>query len=173
MSLYVESNITFDFTSAAAVIEHDRTVSAVPGGRVHGNSIWPGVDLCIEQPSGEWIWLEVKNWDPRHIAPSRRGGSRWSFICKMRSNQFLKEMRVKFLGTMAYLAWTGSLPTAPVQFVLLFEPPKLLDSALVGSRMTRLRELIRNLARWAHPIRVSVLTLVEWNARFGHIYPAS
>jgi hypothetical protein len=64
VSLFVESNITFDFTAAKTVIEHDKVSPTHPGGNVHGNGKWPGVDFCIEEASGGWIWLEVKNWDP-------------------------------------------------------------------------------------------------------------
>ena len=136
MSLYVESSITFDLTAAVTVIEHDKATPTHLGGLVHGNSIWSGVDFCIEEATGSWIWLEVKNWDQTHIPPARRGGSRWSFICKMKSREFLREMRGKFLGTTAYLALTGSLPSTSIQFALLFEPPTVVDSALIGSRMT-------------------------------------
>ena len=172
MSVYAESNIEFNFSLARMVIEHDKSTPTHPGGIVHNNSIWPGVDFCLEEITGEWIWLEVKSWNATHIAPHRRGGSRWSFICKMKSNEYAKEMRGKFLGTTAFLAWTNSFPVAPTQFVLLFEPPKPIDSALFGSRITRMRSLIPNRAIWAHPISVSILTVSGWNARFGHSYPA-
>lgn len=171
MSLFVESNITFDFTAARAVIEHDKSVPTHSGGDTHGNNKWPGVDFCIEEASGSWIWLEVKSWDPAHIPPIRRGGNRRSFLCKMRSNAFLLEMRGKFLGTTAFLAWTGTLPACTTHFVLLFEPPHVLDAALLGSRMARLREQIQD-RRWLPPVTVSVLTLSEWTARFGRDYPA-
>lgn len=171
MSVYVESSIEFDFATAAKVIEHDKTTPSYPGGSVHGNNLWPGVDLCIEETSGDWIWLEVKSWDPTHIASNRRGASRWSFLCKMRSNAYAKEMRGKFLGTTAFLAWKNSFYLAPTQFVLLFEPPKPLDAALVGSRITRMRSLVPNHLYWAQPIYVSVLTVSEWNMRFVS-YPA-
>lgn len=171
MSLFVESNITFDFTAATKVIEHDKTAPTHSGGAVDGNKKWPGEDFRVEEASGSWIWLEVKSWDPSRIAPSRRGGSRWSFICKMKSNEFLREMRGKFLGTTAFLSWTSKLPTAPIQFILLFEPPHSLDAALLGSRMTRMRGLIED-SRWSPTIAVSVLTLSQWSARFGRDYPA-
>jgi hypothetical protein len=163
VSVYVESNIEFDFSRAVRVTEHDK-----PTG--HNNNIWPGVDFCIEEPL-EWIWLEVKCWAPGHIAPRRRGGSRWSFLCKMRSNVYAQEMRSKFLGTTAFLAWMHAFPLAPTTFVLLFEPPHPMDSALIGSRITRMRQLVVNRAPWVQPIHVAVLTLHDWNARFPH-YPA-
>lgn len=171
MSVYLESNIEFDFSTARTVIEHDKTTPTYAGGSVHGNNIWPGVDFCIEESSGEWIWLEVKNWDPTHIAPNRRGGTRWSFICKMRSKEYAKEMRNKFLGTTAFLAWQNKLPLVRTQFVMLFEPPKPLDVAVFGSRIERMKSLIPDLRIWAQPVKVSVLTVSDWNMRFPS-YPA-
>ena len=79
MSPYVESNIEFDFSAAKSLIEHDKTTPGVTGGSVHGNNVWPGVDYCIEEASGEWIWLEVKigarhtscqNGEAAHVGPS-------------------------------------------------------------------------------------------------------
>jgi hypothetical protein len=89
----------------------------------------------------------------------------------MLSDDYLREMRGKFLGTTAFLSWTGLLPNTPTRFILLFEPPHQLDAALLGSRMMRLREQIQD-RRWSPPVAVSVLTLSEWNSRFGHDYPA-
>lgn len=171
MSVYVESNIEFDFTAATTVIEHDKLTPTHSGGSVHGNNVWPGVDFCIEETSGGWIWLEVKSWDPTRIVPNRRGGSRRSFICKMRSNEYAKEMRGKFLGTTAFLAWKNALSLAPTQFVLLFEPPHPLDVALLGSRITKMRSLLPNRPYWAQPISVAVLTVSQWNLRYVP-YPA-
>ena len=171
MSVYVESNIAFDFAAARTVIEHDKIRPTHPGGRTYGNNVWPGVDFCIEETTGEWIWLKVKSWNPKHIAAHRRGGTRWSFICKMKSKEFAKEMRGKFLGTTAFLALRNTLSVAPIQFVMLFEPPKPLDSALVGSRATRMQSLIPNRPDWTQPVYVAVLTMDEWNVRFPD-YPA-
>jgi hypothetical protein len=163
VSVWVERQMEFDLTAAVSVTKHD-----AQGGR--GNNLWPGVDFRIEQPS-EWIWLEVKSWDPTHIQAKDRGGTRWSFICKMRSKVYTKEMRGKFLGTSAFLAWTNALPLATTRYVLLFQPPQPLDSALLGTLMTRLQSQIPNLPIWAAPITVSVLNLEQWNVRFPQ-YPA-
>ncbi len=176
MSVYVESGIEFDFSSARTVIEHDKSAPTHAGGTVHKNSVWPGVDFCIEetlvgQTPAEWIWLEVKSWEPSRIDPHRRGGNRWSFICKMKSDRFAMEMRDKFLGTTAFLAWTNNFTLAQTRFVLLFEPPTPMDSALLGSRNTRMQGRMSS-KLWVYPIRVSVLTLKGWNARFGVDYPA-
>ena len=164
MSVFIESRIEFDFTGAASVVQHDKPA---PG---HGNSVWPGVDFCIEEPP-DWIWLEVKNWDPTHIAARERGGSRWSFICKMKSRSFTKEVREKFLGTTAFLAWIGAFNPAPTRFILLFQPPRALDSALLVTFQTRIKSQVPNLALWQQPIFVAVLDLAEWNWRYPQ-YPA-
>ena len=171
MSLYVESGIEFDFSSAKTLIEHDKTSPTYPVGRVSGSAIWPGVDFLIEEASGEWIWLEVKSWNPSRIDPERRGGSRRSFICKMKSAKFSLEMREKFLGTTAFLAWKNEFTPATTRFILLFEPPKPLDSALLGSQNLKMRGLIPNRRDWVKPIYASVMTLREWNLRFRD-YPS-
>jgi hypothetical protein len=163
VSVLVESNIEFDFSRATQVIEHDKQAG-------DGNSVWPGVDFRIEDPPG-WIWLEVKSWDPTHIAPARRGGTRWSFICKMKSKPFAAEMRNKFLGTTAFLAWTNAFPLSDTRYIILFVPPKPLDKALLGTHNQLLRGHFPKTAPWAQPIRVSVLTIAEWNLRFPQ-YPA-
>lgn len=164
MSVFVESRIKFDFTNAAGVVGHDKPA---PG---HGNSIWPGVDFCIEEAS-EWIWLEVKSWDPMHIPAKDRGGLRWSFMCKMKSKVYAKEIREKFLGTTAYLTWRDIFPLAPIRYILLFQPPHPLDAALLSTFQTRVGSQIPNLSRWAQPIFVAVLDVDEWNLRYPD-YPA-
>lgn len=164
MSVFIESRIEFDFTSAAAAVQHDKPA---PG---YGNSIWPGVDFCIQDGS-DWIWLEVKSWDPTHTPAKDRGGRRWSFICKMKSKTFTKEIREKFLGTTAFLAWRDIFPLAPTRFILLFQPPHTLDSALLVTFQSRVKAQIPNLSVWAEPIFVAVLDTAEWNRRYPN-YPA-
>ncbi len=163
MSVFIESRIECDFTQAASVTPHD----ARPGG--HGNSVWPGVDFCIDD-GGEWIWLEVKNWDPTHVPAKDRGGMRWSFICKMKSKTFTKEIREKFLRTTAFLAWKDMFPLAPTRFILLFQPPHTLDSALLVTFQSRVKPQIPNLRSWAEPVFVAVLDTAEWNRRYPQ-YP--
>jgi hypothetical protein len=164
VSVFAESSIEFDFTNATVAIAHDKPA---PG---HGNSVWPGVDFCIGDPPG-WIWLEVKSWNPTHIPAKDRGGSRWSFISKLKSKSFTKEIRDKFLGTTAFLTWRGSLPLAPTTFILLFEPPHMLDAALLVTFQSRLKAQIPNLKAWQEPIYVAVVDLAEWNRRYPE-YPA-
>ena len=160
----MRDRIEFDFTRAVSAVRHD---GSAPG---HSNSVWPGVDFCIEEPP-EWIWLEVKSWDPTHIPARDRGGSRWAFICKMKSKLFTKDMREKFLGTTAFLAWRNLLPLAPTRFILLFQPPRALDSALLVTFQSRIKSQVPNLALWQEPVFVAVLDLAEWNRRYPQ-YPA-
>ncbi len=164
MSVFIEKRMEFDFTNAVSAVPHDNRA----GGQ--GNSVWPGVDFCL-QDGPDWIWLEVKSWDPTNIAPKDRGGTRWSFICKMQSKSFAKEVRDKFLGTTAFLAWSGTFPLAPTRFILLFEPPRPLDAALLVTFQSRIKAQVPNNARWQQPISVSVLDLSQWNNRFPD-YPA-
>jgi len=164
VSVFIESRIEFDFTRAVSVVPHD----ARAGGQ--GNSVWPGVDFCIEEPP-DWMWLEVKSWDPTRIAARDRGGSRWAFICKMKSKLFIKEVWEKFSGTTAFLAWTGAFNPAPTRFILLFQPPHRLDSALLGAFQSRLKSQMPTQGRWTHPIYVAILDVAEWNRRYPQ-YPA-
>ena len=164
MSVFIERRIEFDFTHAVSAAPHDARL----GG--HGNDKWPGVDFCI-QDGQEWIWLEVKSWDPTHIVAKERGGSRWSFICKMKSKAFTQEMRNKFLGTTAFLAWRNIFPLAPTRFILLFQPPHALDSALLVTFQSRIKSQVANLKTWQEPIYAAVLDLAEWNRRYS-AYPA-
>ncbi len=164
MSVFIESRIEFDFTRAAAVAPHDKSA---PG---HGNNIWPGVDFCL-QDGAEQLWLEVKSWHPAHIAARNRGGSRRSFLSKMKSKAFTQEMRNKFLGTTAFLAWTDQFALAPTRFILLFQPPRPLDAALLVTFQSRIKAQVPNLRTWQQPIFIAVLDLGEWNRRYPD-YPA-
>ena len=164
MSVFVESRIEFDFSQAINAVQHDKPA---PG---HGNSVWPGVDFCL-QDGAEQFWLEVKSWDPAHLAPKDRGGNRRSFLCKLKSKAFMSEMRSKFLGTTAFLAWTNNFTPAPTRFVLLFQPPRPLDAALLVTFQSRIKAQVPNLRAWQQPIFVAVMDLDEWNRRYPE-YPA-
>ncbi len=174
MSVYVESGIEFDFTRAANVIEYENLFAGLPGASAtQRNTFWPGVDFCVEDVPGEFIWLEVKSWNPASLAPKDRGGNRWSFLCKMRSNPFAQEMRGKFLGTSSFFAWDGRVLPSHVQFLLLFEPPHPMDSALLltFSHKVKARITPPKILTWRNRIEVGALTLAEWNIRFPD-YPA-
>jgi hypothetical protein len=129
---YVESKIKFDFTKAHKVLEYEGLLTGLPGvSPTLRNTFWPGIDFYIEDAPDEAIWLEVKSWNPNSIAPKDRGGNRWSFLCKMKSNHFAMEMRGKFLGTSSFFAWDGRTLPSIVRFILLFEPPHPIDDALI------------------------------------------
>ncbi len=171
MSLFVESGIEFDFTRALTVLPHDSPLTGPLGfSSSDGNTTWPGVDFRIENANG-WIWLEVKSWEPGRVAPKRRGGNRRSFSSKMRSKVFGQEMRGKFLGTSAYLAWGSQFLIAPTRFILLFEPPTPLDEALLGPFMDILAEQFSVPRKWQGNITVAAMSLSQWNRRFPD-YPA-
>lgn len=159
MSVIVESGIEIDFTPAVSVVKHDLL-----------NSVWPGVDYIIDDGAQE-IWLEIKNWEPTGMSAKRRGGQRWSFLCKMRSKTFFREeLRGKFLGTTSFLCYTGTPPIRPVLYVVLLESPRF-DPVLMPHVNDRMRGLLRPHVAWRPPIAVAVLNVSEWNSRFPH-YPA-
>jgi hypothetical protein len=159
VSIVVESGIEIDLTHARNYVKHDDV-----------NRIWPGVDFVIDN-GAETLWLELKNWEPFDLPPHRRGGQRRSFLCKMRSNVFFRETLLrKFLGTTAYMSFTGAMPTMPVVYIILLESPKL-DSALRLHANNRMRELLRPHAAWTPAIRVAVLNVADWNALYPQ-YPA-
>lgn len=164
MSVFIESHIEFDFTHAVSAAAHDER----SGGQ--GNNIWNGVDFCL-QDGAEQLWLEVKSWNAAHIDPRNRGGSRRSFLSKMKSKVFTQEMRNKFIGTTAFLAWTNNFTPAPTRYVLLFQPPHALDAALLVTFQNRIKSQVPNPRVWQQPIYVAVLDLDEWNRRYPE-YPA-
>jgi hypothetical protein len=143
-----EGNIEFDFSSARTVFEHDKTTpNCDDGSTPDGNTGWPGVDFRIEDSSG-WIWLEIKDWKGK-----MRGSYRW----KMSNKAFAEEMRAKFLGTTAHLAWTNRFVSSPVRYVLLFEPPRGFDAHLLGPFQDLVRREMNVGGRL--PIRTLVISL--------------
>jgi len=175
VSVYVESDIEFDFTQAQRVVEYEDLLIGLPGASpTQSNTFWPGIDFHIEDTSGEAIWLEVKSWNPAFIAPKDRGGSRWSFLSKMKSRHFATEMRGKFLGTSSFFAWDGRTLPSTVRFILLFEPPHPIDAALTLAFGHKVKQQLMppKVLAWRRRIEVSALTLAEWNRRFPD-YPAN
>ncbi|HLO98080.1 MAG TPA: hypothetical protein VK171_05760, partial [Fimbriimonas sp.] len=109
----------------------------------------------------------VKSWDPAVILPpKRRGGAQRSFVSKMKSQPFADEMRGKFWGTTSYLSWTGSFQPSDVVFVLLLQPPRPVDKALLGTLQTRIRSLFPGTNPWTHTLAVAVMDVTDWNASF-------
>lgn len=151
----VASDIEFDFSVAKNLFEHDTTNPKCQGGSIpDGNTGWPGVDFREEEDQG-WIWLEVKNWG---------GRMRGSFAHKMRSKEFAEEIRSKFLGTTAFLAWNERFMPAPVRYVLLFEPPNTSDPALLAP----FQDLVRSEMPTSRALNISVhvMNIEKWNSIF-------
>ncbi len=174
MSVFVESDLEFDLTKARNAFNYEALLSGLPGASPAArNTFWPGIDFCIEDAPDETIWLEVKSWNPASIPPKDRGGSWRSFQSKMKSAAFAKEMRGKFLGTSSFFAWDGRAMPPVVRFILLFEPPRSIDAALLLTFGQKVKQQLmppKTLA-WRSRIEVSALTLAEWNQRFPD-YPA-
>ena len=107
------------------------------------------------------------------MPPKDRGGSRWSFISKMKSTEFAKEMRGKFLGTASFHLWDGLPLTQTVRFVMVIEPPHRIDDALVLAFSHRVMQQIMppRIVPWRDRITVTAFPLAEWNLRFPE-YPA-
>lgn len=163
-----ESGIEFDFSKALSVKVHDKALSQ--GGE--GNTLWKGVDFRVEVPN-QSLWIEVKSWDYKIIDPWRRGGQQRSFVSKMRSQQFGNEIRSKFYGTSAFLAWTNNFQPKDTVFVILFQPPRPLDKALLGTFMQqRIAPAfpLRN-APWTHRVSCVVVDLDDWNSLYPE-FPA-
>ncbi len=160
MRIERESGIEFDFSNAVSCSKHDAV-----------NHVWPGVDFLVEEPA-RWIWLEVKNWEPAALPPRRRGGQRWSFLSKMKSNAFFAgELRAKFIGTSAFLALTDQHPVKDIVYIILLESPRF-DSALKLHATTRMRGLIPRSGPWFVRVEVAVVDLGDWNSLFSG-YPAT
>ena len=162
MPICKESEIEFDFTAAQQVYKHDAEGNCQGTYLDDHNSLWPGVDFRLQDAHGT-IWIEVKNW---------RVASHNAYARKMKSEAFALEMRDKFLGTAAFLAWHGYTMPAPQSLLLvfIFQPPYSADPALRGA----FTELLRNKlhsglnklgVRWA------VVDIATWNQKFT-IYPA-
>lgn len=158
-----ESYIEFDFSAASHVFEHDTQCPRCKGvSQADGNSLWPGVDFRLWDDAG-WIWLEVKNW---------RVSARNAYRKKMRSGAFAAEMREKFLGTAAYLAWRADAAALPagLTLVFLFQPPAGADPVLRGVFLQLLRNQLHN-ALQPVGLRLALVDVSSWNDHFS-IYPA-
>jgi len=122
----------------------------------------------VEDGSG-WLWIEVKSWDPRRITPKYRGGSRRKFLSRLRSDVFAAEVKSKFFGTTAFLAWIGTFVPSPVTYVVLLQPPRPSDKALLGSMLTRIQGSFPRKSAWIHPINVAIVDVNDWNTNFSHL----
>ncbi len=161
MSVFVESSIEFDFSQALSSQKFDDL-----------NAVLGSVDFVVLDSAGQ-LWVEVKSWAKNVIPAHRRGGQRRSFVAKMKSKEFPKELRTKFTGTCTYLTLTDNPPKEPICYVMFLESLPL-DSALRTRLMDRMKNNLRaNPAKspWVYPISVAVLDVAEWNARLTE-YPA-
>ena len=91
MSVWEESGIRFDFSGAAHSEKHDEE-----------NRKFPAVDFLVHETPGNWLYVEVKNWEPASLPAHAQAESRADFAAKMRSAVFYQELRNKFLGTSAF-----------------------------------------------------------------------
>jgi len=82
----------------------------------------------------------------------------------LKSRPFADEMRGKFLGTAAFLAWNSAFTPVPIRYVLLFEPPGTSDEALLAI----FQDLVR--AEMSVPRRLNISIFVwnldTWNQEF-------
>jgi hypothetical protein len=154
MVVEVESGIEFTYTPPASFIRHDTN-----------DREWPAIDFIIDE-GAQWIWLEVKNWEPSALPPRFRGGNRRSFLSKMRSNSWFSQvLRGKFLGTCAFLAHAGTFQAKDLVYVALLESPRM-DSALMLHASSQLEHLVQIAGPWQHKISAAVMNVTEWNLRF-------
>lgn len=155
----IESDIAFDFSAAVWCEKHDQT-----------NTVFPGIDFIIEEVDQQ-IWLEVKNWEGASVPLQRRGGQRRSFLAKIVSRAYFNDtLRAKFIGTAAYFAFTGRLPSKLVLYIVLLESPRM-TADYKSLAQTRLRGLIERSRLWSVPVTTTVVTLADWQALFPQ-YPA-
>jgi hypothetical protein len=148
-----ESGIRFEFDSNASVRKFDQESRA-----------WPAIDFIIDEQIS-WIWLEIKNWEPRDLPTRLRGPRRRSFLSKMKSSTFFRDvLRAKFLGTSAYLAHKGQFSVKPLEYIIILESPRL-DSSMLIQATRKMQELIR---KSDHPhLNVLVMNVLEWNKRYS------
>lgn len=165
MSVWEESGIRFDFSGAAHSEKHDAE-----------NRAFPAVDFLVHETPGNWLYVEVKNWEPASLPAHAQAESRADFAAKMQSAVFYQELRNKFLGTSAFLTLMKKpQPTQRVLFVVVLESP-ILTSEFLSHAITRMRGQLPNRPNkgmeWAVSFDVAVVSVAEWNKRFTN-YPAT
>ncbi len=89
---------------------------------------------------------------------------RGSYKFKLKSKEFADEIRGKFLGTSAFLAWNSAFVCEPVLYILLFEPPKAQDAAM----LSKFQDFIRSSLPIPRQLSISVYVwdLATWNAEY-------
>ena len=157
-----ESGIEFDFSGAVTAVRHDESP---PKGE--GNKVWPGVDFRVDEGSRE-IWIEVKSWRRKNQA--ERIAADKEFPKVLASEEFRAWIVDKFLGTTAYLAWTGAFAPKPLIYVVLLDFPRRDHRALLGPFNQRLRATFPKTAPWTHSITHVVVDLETFQKQFAR-YP--
>jgi hypothetical protein len=154
VSALTESGFRFGFAGDEAV-RHDQRSG-------DGNTFWPGVDFRVMEV-GRQVWIEVKSWSfgrDTDRTEGKRAAADYADKLEGRSaNLFRDEIAAKFLGTTAYLAWSGLGIPERVLYVVLLEPPSRGSRALLGPLRDRLRERFKQAqARpWGRRIAVFVV----------------
>lgn len=161
MHIFVESGIEFDFSHAVYSERHDSST---------GNRAFPAIDFLVEEPKGDWIWVEVKNWEPSSLPSKLRGSRRAQFLARMRSKVFFHELRDKVLGTSTYLALMGlRQPQTRILFVAVIESPRM-DAAMMVHATDRLQQQFprrpNGSMAWRIPIDVIVVSVSGWKKQF-------
>ena len=92
----------------------------------------------------------------------------------MKSKPFTEEMRGKFFGTTSFFAWDTRPIPKHVLFLLLFEPPHPIDSALMLTLGQKIKSqlLPPKIVEWSNRFDVVILSVNEWNQRYQD-YPAA
>ena len=161
MRIVEESGIEFDFTAAESVMRPDKEPS---GG------VWPNVDFRVDEGERE-LWIEVKSWHPsRFKTQLERIAKTKEFIGKLSSDEFGRRIVSKFLGTTAYLAWTGEFAPKKVVYVVLLDSAHPRRSPLLVSFKDRLKPRFPTTPPWTHSITHVVMDLETFQARFAR-YP--
>jgi hypothetical protein len=160
-----ESGFRFDFSQARDYRLHDKT-----GERGDGNTIWSGIDFRIIEHDHE-VWIEVKSWSFKRIfdrVQQTTAKKDWQKKMGEELERFRDDILQKFLGTTAYLAWSGTPLPDRVVYVVFLEPPDAGSAALLGPFRDRLRDRFKNAqARtWGRRIQYDVYNLPRFSLEF-------
>lgn len=162
MSIFREPPFEFDFTSASASYRHDEPLPH------DGNKVWPGVDFRVQEHSMQ-LWIEVKSWSFKAIlkkAERHKASRDWRQ--KVASDSLRDAIVAKFVGTTAYLHWSGIGPPARVHYIVLLEPPDRASRPLLGPFRDRLRNEFKNATSspWGRSISYEVVDLDAFQAKY-------
>lgn len=161
MSIFREPPFEFDFTAAPACFRHDEPLPH------DGNNVWPGVDFSVQEHSRQ-LWIEVKSWSFKAIlkkAERHKASRDWRL--KVASDSLRDAIVAKFIGTTAYLHWSGIGLPERVDYIVLLEPPNRSSRPLLGPLRDRLRDEFKkaNSRPWGTKISYEVVDLNGFRAR--------